>query len=377
MAANDAIPGRSRVPLNDLGRFDDVERAEIDAAVSRVLDSGWYVMGPEHDAFERELAAYAGAAAAVALGNGTDALELGLAALGIGRGDRVLTVANAGAYATTAARLLGATPVYADVDERSLLLTPATLETALARLDALGTPPKALVVTHLFGSVVAMPSILAIARERGMRVIEDCAQAFGAVIDGARVGTFGDLGTLSFYPTKNLGALGDGGAILTSDPEVADTVRRLRQYGWTSKYRIGAEHGRNSRLDELQAAILRSRLPRLDAANDRRRAIHARYEAATTAMVTTVAGPYIGHLAVAAFDDRDAARARFADAGITTDVHYPVPDHQQAFPVVRAEAVSLPVTERAAARILSVPIFPGLTDDEIERVCAVLAEVDA
>jgi dTDP-4-amino-4,6-dideoxygalactose transaminase len=286
----------------------------------------------------------------------------------------VLTIANAGAYSTTAIRLLGATPVYADVDPDSLLLTAATLEAALERL---GEAPKVLVVTHLFGSMADMTQILPIARRHGIRVLEDCAQALGAAIGGTRAGAFGDLATFSFYPTKNLGALGDGGAVAGADADAVALVRRMRQYGWTSKYRIGEEHGRNSRLDEMQAAILRARLPRLDAANERRRAIHARYEAATTAMVTGVAAPYIGHLAVAAVDQRDDVRARFAELGVATDVHYPVPDHRQGFPVIPPESVDLPVTERAAERIFTVPMFPELRDDEIERVCGALATLES
>ncbi|MEO8261765.1 MAG: DegT/DnrJ/EryC1/StrS family aminotransferase [Pseudolysinimonas sp.] len=362
-----------RVPFNDLGRMSADETAAIEAAIARVMASGWFVRGPEHDAFTHELAEYLGVGSAALVGNGTDALELALAALGVGVGDRVLTIANAGAYSTTAIRLLGATPVYADVDPDSLLLSPATLEAALERL---GEAPKVLVVTHLFGQVADMAATLPIARAHGMRVLEDCAQSLGASVDGTKAGAFGDLATFSFYPTKNLGALGDGGAVAGSDADAVEEVRRMSQYGWVSKYHIGTEHGRNSRLDEMQAAILRARLPLLDAANDRRRQIHQRYEDATGAMVTRVASPYIAHLAVAAVDDRDAVRARFDELGVATDVHYPIADHRQGFPVIKPEVVDLPVTERAAGRILSVPMFPELRDDEIERVSAALATLE-
>lgn len=365
----------TRIPLNDLGRMGPAERESIHEAVRRVIDSGWYVLGPEHDAFERELAAFVGTGEAVGLGNGTDALELGLAALGVGEGDHVLTVANAGAYASTAIRLLGAHPVYADVESDSLLLNAATLSAAIERLALGGITPTAVVVTHLFGQVVAMEPILDVARAHGLAVLEDCAQALGATgEDGTRAGAYGDAATVSFYPTKNLGALGDGGAVLTSDPAVAERVRRLRQYGWVSKYRIAFDHGRNSRLDEMQAAILRVRLPLLDGQNARRRAIHAAYEAVSSRLVTSTARPYIGHLAVLAHPDRDAVRAEFAAADIVTDVHYPVPDHRQGFPS-SPEVVSLPVTERAAEEVLSVPIFPGMHDDEVARVVAVLEAV--
>jgi dTDP-3-amino-2,3,6-trideoxy-4-keto-D-glucose/dTDP-3-amino-3,4,6-trideoxy-alpha-D-glucose/dTDP-2,6-dideoxy-D-kanosamine transaminase len=362
-----------RIALNDLKRIAPEQLAEIQSAIARVVASGWFVMGPEHDAFEAELAAYLGVAHVIGLGNGTDALELALAALDIGPGDRVLTIANAGGYATTAIRLLGATPVYADVNEQTLLLDGAGLQAALDRLEK---APAALVVTHLFGAVADMDSIMPIARSHGIPVLEDCAQSLGSELGDRRAGALADIATTSFYPTKNLGAMGDGGAVMTSDDELATRVRRMRQYGWTSKYRIGAEHGRNSRLDELQAAILRVRLPHLDADNERRRDIHRRYEAATPGMVNRASARFNAHLAVMRAVDRDAARASLDLAGVSTDVHYPVPDHLQAFPVVPPESVSLPVTERAADVILSLPMFLGMREDEVERVCAAVSGIE-
>jgi len=197
MSSSETLP---RIPLNDLGRMPDMERAAIEEAVHRVIESGWYVLGPEHDAFEHELAAYVGVPHAVGVANGTDALELALGALGVGPGDHVLTVANAGAYTTTATRMLGATPVYADVDPATLLLRAAELRAALDRLDSAGMAPKVLVVTHLYGQLADMPPLLEIARPRGIRVLEDCAQVIGAVgADGAKAGAYGDAATLSFY----------------------------------------------------------------------------------------------------------------------------------------------------------------------------------
>lgn len=362
----------SLIPFNDLSRTPPEVMARIEESVARVLASGWYVMGPEHDAFEAELAAYQGVDHAVLLGNGTDALELALSSLGVGQGDEVLTVANAGAYTTIAARLLGARAVYADVAAPSLLMTPETL---VAALDRIGRSPKVLVVTHLFGAMVDMPGIMAIARERGILVLEDCAQSLGAAIDGRKAGTFGDIATTSFYPTKNLGALGDGGAVLTSDAGLAETVRRTRQYGWKSKYHIGFDHGRNSRMDEIQAAILRVKLPLLDSWNDRRRDIHSRYEAATARMVGRSSESFTAHLAVLSVEDRDATRAALRELGVATDIHYPVADHLQDFPSDRPEPVSLPVTEAAAGSILSVPMFPELADTEIDTIVSALAEV--
>jgi dTDP-4-amino-4,6-dideoxygalactose transaminase len=305
------------------------------------------------------------------LANGTDALELALGAVGVRRGDRVVTVANAGGYTTIAARLLGAMPVYCDVDPQTLQASPDTVRAVLDSLDA---PPAAIVVTHLYGAMAPVEGIAVLADERGIPLVEDCAQALGAQRGGRLAGTFGLVATTSFYPTKNLGALGDGGAVLTSDEEVAQRVRHARQYGWAAKYRIEHDHGRNSRLDELQAAILRAKLPGLDAANERRRAIHARYETAAQGdarMVSKTGEDFIGHLAVLSAPDRDTVRERLIRAGVRTDIHYPIPDHHQ--PLIASEGpVSLPATEAAASRILSLPLFPELTDVEVERVCDAL-----
>ena len=360
------------VPFGDLSRTPREVMASIEAAIARVIASGWFVMGPEHDGFEAELGAYLGAAHVVGLANGTDALELALAAVGVDRGDTVVTVANAGAYSTIAMRLLGAGPAFADVDPATLLITPATFQAALDGLDG---APKAVVVTHLYGAMADVAGIVSIARAHGIAVVEDCAQSLGASSGGTKSGMFGDIATTSFYPTKNLGALGDGGAVFTNDQDLATAVRRTRQYGWNSKYNIGFDHGRNSRLDEMQAAILRVKLPLLDGWNARRRDIHARYETATSAMVNTSSESFIGHLAVATSSDRDATRAALREAGVATDVHYPVPDHHQLFPTDRPAPVSLPATEAASTSVFSVPLFPELTDVEVERVSAALASV--
>jgi dTDP-3-amino-2,3,6-trideoxy-4-keto-D-glucose/dTDP-3-amino-3,4,6-trideoxy-alpha-D-glucose/dTDP-2,6-dideoxy-D-kanosamine transaminase len=357
------------VPFNDLGRATRAGRAAIDAAIARVLDSGRYVLGPEHDAFEAELADALGSGDAVLVGNGTDALELGLRALGVGPGDRVVTVANAGGYTSSAVRAIGAVPVYADVDAASLQMSVATLDRALAELDR---APAAVVITHLFGAVGDIAKVVARAREAGAAVLEDCAQSIGAQVGGRVAGTFGDLAAMSFYPTKNLGALGDGGALLTSDAALAAAVRRLRQYGWDSKYHAVSAGGRNSRLDELQAAILRVKLPALPEATERRREIHRAYEAADSsgALVNRSGEHYVAHLAVLRSDDREDVRRRFLEAGVQTEVHYPIPDHRQA--VAGASDVVLPVTELAAESVLSIPLFPELADDEVERIADVL-----
>lgn len=364
------------VPFNDLGRAVAAERPQLDSAFARVLDSGWFVMGPEHNALEAELAAYAGVSDAIAVANGTDALALALAGVGVAAGDLVATVANAGGYSSAAIRRLGAQALYVDVDPQSLLLDLTALDAAL---ESPAGRPKAIVVTHLFGQLVPMQGIRAWAEANDVLVIEDCAQAFGARDGDRRAGSWGHAAAVSFYPTKNLGALGDAGAVLTQHAEIAERVRRLRQYGWGAKYRIDIPGGTNSRLDELQAAVLRLRLERLDERTERRRQILARYrEALGDGPVRFVGGgapDEVGHLAVLLTDDRQRVRQLFADAHIGTDVHYPIPDHLQVG--LEAAPVSLPVTESAAERVLSVPLFPELTDDEVAHVERVLREVNA
>ncbi len=363
----------TEIPFNALSRATAAIREQLDDAIARVVDSGWYVLGPEHDAFETELAAYVGVDHAMGVGNGTDALQLALTALGVTAGDQVLTAANAGGYTSTAARSIGADAVYADVDPDSLLLTVDTLEAAVAA----GVAPTAVVVTHLYGTMAEIEHIVAWAHDRQIAVVEDCAQSLGARTGERMAGSVADIATASFYPTKNLGALGDAGAVLTANPELATAVRELRQYGWESKYRTSRPAGRNSRLDELQAAILRVKLPLLDGWNERRREIHARYEAAASGSVRLVNRAtecFTGHLAVIEVDDRGTAQAVLAGHGIRFDVHYPIPDHQQPL-LAERPARALPVTERAAGRILSVPLFPELTEAEIERVCTALGEI--
>jgi aminotransferase EvaB len=354
------------VPLNDLGRAFAEQSAELEEAAQRVLRSGWYVHGPEHTAFEQEFASFVGVGHCLGTGNGTDALEIALRAVTDGRSGVVVTAANAGAYTATAARRAGLALRFADVDPATLCLTAGTVE---AVLDG---DVAAVVVTHLYGRLAEVEPLVALCAERGVPLVEDCAQAVGAQRGGRRAGSFGSIATYSFYPTKNLGALGDGGAVVTDDDALADTVKRLRQYGWTGKYTVGADGGRNSRLDEIQAAVLRVRLPRVDAWSKRRRDIVSAYADAATALTVLPAEgeDHVAHLAVAT--DRDAVRAALTAAGVATDVHYPVPDHRQ--PAFRGEfaGVSLPVTEAAAGEMLSLPCFPQLTDAEVDVVCRAL-----
>jgi dTDP-4-amino-4,6-dideoxygalactose transaminase len=364
------------VPLNDLRRgYLDLEK-DLRQAVDEVLSSGWYVLGPQHDAFEKEFAAAAGTGSAVGVANGTDALELAMLSVGCRPGDEVVTAANAGMYTSTAALKAGLVPRFADVDPGTLLLTAATVEPVL-------TPrTRAVVVTHLYGRLAEMGPLRELCRTAGVALIEDCAQAAGAVSDDGPAGSLADVASFSFFPTKNLGALGDGGAVVTDDPDRAALLRRLRQYGWSAKYTVTEERGRNSRLDELQAAVLRVKLPHLAGWNARRRDIVARYADAlgseTRRLVhgDAAASPaYVGHLAVMSTPERDADRALLTDAGIRTDVHYPVPDHRQPVLAAAYADVSLPVTERAAREILTLPCFAEMSEQEIERVCDVLGKL--
>ena len=358
------------IALNDLARHHAPLRALLDAAIARVNDRGHYILGPEVEAFEREFAAYCGAASCVAVGNGTDALELALRALGIGAGDEVATVANAGGYATTAVRATGATARYVDVDASTLNIDPASLARSI-------TPrTRAVVVTHLYGRLAEAEAIARVAKERDLALIEDCAQAHGAARGGRKAGTFGAVGCYSFYPTKNLGALGDAGALVTNDAALAARLVELRTYGWRGKYRNATDGGMNSRMDELQAAVLRVKLPHVDAWNARRREIAQRY-------ATTIAHPDIAlrkavpgddaadvvHLYVVRTKARESLRAHMTAAGVATDIHYPVPDHRQA---AWADGTSptLPRTECACDEVLTLPCYPELAEAEIAAVAA-------
>jgi len=361
------------VPVADPRRNVETHRGELDEAVARVLSRGRYVLGAEHDAFETELAAYLGARHCLGVASGTDALELALLAVGCRPGDEVVTSPNAGFYSSAAALSAGLRIRFADVEETTLGLSAAMVEAALT------SATRAVVVTHLYGLMVDVEQIVALCHDRGVAVVEDCAQAAGARREGRSAGTFGDAAAFSFYPTKNLAALGDGGAVVTGHEDVAEAVRRLRQYGWEAKYRVAAPHGRNSRLDELQAAILRVRLPKLDGWNERRRAIARRYRAALPndagRLVCLDGEDYVAHLAVALVGDRDRVQVRLREAGIGSDVHYPVADHRQQVWGGALANVRLPVTEHACEHVVTLPCFPELADNEVDRVCEALHEL--
>lgn len=357
--------------INDLSAHSHMMKAAIDTALARVLARGWFVLGPEVTAFEEAFAQYVGVAKSVSLANGTDALELALRAVGIDSGDQVATVANAGMYTTTALIAIGATPFFLDVDLKSRTTTLAECERALA------AGVKAIVVTHLYGR--AVPDINAIAqlcKEKNIPLIEDCAQAHGAKINGKMVGAFGDISCFSFYPTKNLGALGDGGAIATNNSQLAETVARLRQYGWSSKYEVTLGNARNSRLDEMQAAILREFLPLLDGWNRRRREIASHYANWIThpaIQLPTFDGEnYVGHLYVIQTENPAGLRAYLKENHIASEVHYPIPDYKQPVFNDAYAAVRLVNTEQLAISILTLPCYPEMSDEQVKKVAEVV-----
>ena len=361
---------RTGIPVADPRRGVHARRLAIDAAIERVVDSGRFVRGPEHEAFEAELATFLSVDHCAGVASGTNALELALAAVGCTAGDEVVTQANAGGYAAAAARRLGLDVRYADVDPATLGLTAATVEPIVT--DA----TRAVVTTHLYGLMCDVEGIVELCHDRRIALVEDCAQAAGAQRNGRRAGSFGAAAAFSFYPTKNLAALGDGGAVATNDAAVDERVRLLRQYGWERTYHVAVVGGGNSRLDEIQAAVLRVELPGLDERNARRREIVGRYadalRPAAGRLVAREGEEYVAHLAVIEAGDRDRAVAVLERAGISTDVHYPVADHRQPAWAEGYAGVSLPVTEHAVGHVLTVPCFPELTTGEVDRVCEAL-----
>lgn len=358
-----------RVPAGDLKTHTCLLRAEIDRAIREVLDSGWFILGEQLAAFEVEFAAYHRVEHAVGVGSGTEALHLALVALGIGPGDEVITVPTTAAATVCAIQFAGATPVFADIDPRRFTMDP---DSAAARITS---RTRALLPVHLYGQTAAMGPLKDLARRHGLALIEDCAQAHGARCDGHLAGTFGILACFSFYPTKNLGALGDGGAILTRDAALARKLRMLRNYGERPDARYHHSiPGYNSRLDELQAAVLRVKLRHLDAWNARRREIAAWYDAHLEhpALLLPTQAPdafHVYHLYVPKTPHRDALRQHLASHGVGTQVHYPVPLHlQEANAYLGLKPGHCPVAEQVAREVLSLPIYPELTQEQLQQV---------
>ena len=365
----------------DLHKINERFRGEMDAAAKRVLDSGWYLLGKEDEAFEAEFAAYCGVKHAIGCANGLDALKLIIKAMGIGPGDEVIAPANTYIASLIAISANGATPVLVEPDIETYLIDPAKIEEKI-------TPrTKAIMVVHLYGRVCEMESreegrgergegVLNIARKHNLKVIEDCAQAHGAFFGDRRVGALGDAAGFSFYPGKNLGCLGDGGAVTTNDDELAGKVRALRNYGSDVKYHF-PYRGTNSRLDEIQAAWLRVKLPHLDADNARRAEIATRYcrEIVNPAIALPIAPDgnrrlsNVWHVFPVRVERRDAFQAYLTEKGVQTVIHYPIPPHRQPA-YTEWHGLNLPITERIHDTIISLPISPVMTDEETQEVIA-------
>jgi dTDP-3-amino-3,4,6-trideoxy-alpha-D-glucose transaminase len=354
------------IPFLDLKPGEDA--ADVRAAIDRVVTSGWFVLGPELEAFEHDFAAASRTGHAVGVGTGTDALAIALRALGIGRGDEVITAPLSAAYSALAIMMTGARPVFADIDSSRLTMDPAATAAAI-------TPrTRAIMPVHLYGQAADMPALMDVARRHNLAVVEDCCQAHFATCAGQPVGSFGTVAAYSFYPTKNLGALGDGGALTTNDAVLADHARRLRNGGQTDRYHH-AEFGLNSRLDEIQAAVLSARLKWLPRWTDARRACAGHYRAALAHAPVAVppeqdAG-HVYHLFPVLSDSRTALQGHLKARGIETLIHYPIPIPRQ--PAVASEQPGqCPVADRISAEVFSLPLHPGLTAQAIEEVAAAL-----
>ena len=362
------------IPQMDPGAGYRALKTEIDAAVARVLASGWYILGKEVAAFEAEYAEAFGLGHAVGVANGTDALILALRALDIGPGDKVATVSHTAVATVAAIELVGAEAVLVDIEPVTCNLDAGEFERTLEAVPGI----KAVIPVHLYGQACDLLPVLESARRRGVKVIEDCAQAQGVTLDGKPLGSLGDLASFSFYPTKNLGAFGDGGAVTTPDPVLAERVKSLREYGWRDRY-VSAIAGMNSRLDELQAAILRVRLPYLAAENARRNEIAAAYDKGLAGLPLELpqrrkGATHAWHQYVVRSTSRDALQVALKARGIGSNIHYPVPVHLQ--PAYAGRLVTGPsglaVTEQVAREVLSLPMYPQLTDAQVAEVIAAI-----
>ena len=354
----------ARLPFVDLRPREDAP--QVEAAIRRVIDRGWFILGPEVEAFEHEFASAVGLAHAVGVATGTDALTLSLRALGIGTGDEVITTPLSAAYTALAIMLAGARPIFADLDPDWLTIDPTAIEAAI------GPRTAAILPVHLYGQAADMRAITAVAGRHGLAIVEDCCQAHLATCDGQPVGSFGAAAAFSFYPTKNLGALGDGGAVGTNDAALASRITRLRNGGQTARY-VHAELGINSRLDELQAAVLRARLPFLPSWSARRRALAGQYRRELAPAPITVPPErdpgHVYHLFPVRSTSREALRQHLVERGVDTLIHYPVPlPKQAAFASERPAAC--PVADHVCSEVLSLPLHPALEDASVSRVAS-------
>ena len=355
------------IPALDLKAQYQSIRQEIDSAVSRVLEHGVYILGESVTAFEQEFASYCGVSHGIGVGSGTEAVHLALLACGIGPGDEVITVSHTAVATVAAIEMSGARPVLVDIDSLRYTIDPDKFEAAIT------SKTRAVIPVHLYGCPADLDPILEIAHANNIVVIEDCAQAHGATYHGRRVGSWGKIAAFSYYPTKNLGAYGDGGALITNDASLADRARILRQYGWKERY-VSSVKGVNSRLDDLQAAILRVKLSHLDEWNTRRQKLANLYNdlLSNSGVVLPYQPPdarHVYHQYVIRHAQRDELRAFLSDRKIYTLIHYPVPIHlQPAYADLGVTRGDLPVTEQAAQQVLSLPLYPEMSEDSIEVV---------
>jgi len=366
----------ARIPITRLDQADPELLEELLAVVSRIAHTGAFTLGSELEAFEAEFAAYCETTHAVGLSSGTEAIVLALRALGIGPGDEVVVPTNTFIATAEGVSLAGATPRLVDVDPSTHLLTAEALEAAI------GPRTRCVIPVHLMGSTVDMGPLLEVARSAGLRVVEDCAQAHGARFEGRRVGTFGDIGCFSMYPTKNLGAWGDGGAIVTADPELDEHIRLLRSHGEQPRYHHRIV-GTTARLDALQAALLRVKLRRLEGWNDDRRRIGAMLREGLAGSSVELPAPasaggdHVYHLFVVRSERREELRAFLEQRGVATAVHYPFPIHRtEAYAALGLGEGSLPGAERLAEQICTLPLFPSMSDDEVARVIEAIQDFD-
>jgi dTDP-3-amino-3,4,6-trideoxy-alpha-D-glucose transaminase len=360
------------IPLVRLDNADQALMEELLETVRRVAEKGTFTLGPEVEAFEAEYAEYCGAGHAIGVSSGTEALALVLRSLDVGPGDEVIVPANSFIATAEAVSLVGATPCFVDVCPRTALITAEEVAAAI------GPMTRAVIPVHLYGRTLDLDPILALARDRGVAVIEDACQAHGALLHGQRAGSLGDAGCFSFYPAKNLGAWGDGGAVVTSDARLADRIRLLRAHGERSRYHHEVI-GTTARLDALQAAILRVKLRRLDEWNERRRRVGAAMNDALRDSPVTPpppadrGGDHVFHQYVVQSEDRDRLREHLAAAGVATAIHYPIPVHRTPAYAANSSHPGLPVIERLAERIVSLPMHPAMSEAEIAQVAAAVA----
>lgn len=357
--------------INDLDRLDSCIKQEIQTKVAECINSGWYILGKNVNTFEKNFADYIGIKHCISVANGTQAIELSLKAIDIQNGDEVITVANAGFYSSFGILASGAIPVYADVNQATFTMNIESLK------NSISNKTKAVIVTHLFGLAAEIEEIASICKKNNLYLIEDCAQAHGAKINNHCLGSFGDIGCFSFYPTKNLGAMGDGGALTTNNDKLAANLLMLRQYGWKEKYKVEKTGGLNSRLDEIQAVVLDVKLRYLDASNAKRRKIAEQYSSKIINPLiiqkpAVFDSSYVAHLYVVRTEKRDSLLNYLKNNGIPCDIHYPIPDYKQPILSEKYKKTSLKNTELLCSQIITLPCFPEMLQEEIDTIIYII-----